>query len=124
MTMPGERTFSQRKLAENNPLKRLQPGFYSSQTFTLLFETALGRALDEVENWQRDRDDFHPLLISIGEQCFKSGIPEEEAVRQVMMHYRQHFRSTGLPLVSTRSERLLGMAVNEYTVLKGKLSLA
>lgn len=24
----------------------------------------------------------------------------------------------------TRSERLLGMAVNEYTVLKGKLSLA
>lgn len=89
VTMPGERTFNQRKLAENNPLKRLQPGFDSSQTFTLLFETALGRALDEVENWQRDRDDFHPLLISIGEQCFKSGIPEEEAVRQVMMHYRR-----------------------------------
>lgn len=55
VTMPGERTFNQRKLAENNPLKRLQPGFDSSQTFTLLFETALGRALDEVENWQRDR---------------------------------------------------------------------
>ncbi|MGYP000890223744 len=89
VTMPGERTFNQRKLAENNPLKRLQPGFDSSQTFTLLFETALGRALDEVENWQRDRDDFHPLLIPIGEQCFKSGIPEEEAVRQVMMHYRR-----------------------------------
>ena len=89
VTMPGERTFSQRKLAENNPLKRLQPGFDSSQTFTLLFEAALGRALDEVEDWQRDRDDFHPLLIPIGEQCFKSGIPEEEAVRQVMMHYRR-----------------------------------
>ena len=87
VTMPGERTFNQRKLAENNPLKRLQPGFDSSQTFTLLFETALGRALDEVENWQRDRDDFHPLLISIGEQCFKSGIPEEEAVRRTLMHY-------------------------------------
>ena len=42
-----------------------------------------------MENWQRDRDDFHPLLIPIGEQCFKSGIPEEEAVRQVMMHYRR-----------------------------------
>ena len=89
VTMPGERTFNQRKLAENNPLKRLQPGFDSSQTFTLLFEAALGRALDEVEDWQRDRDDFHPLLIPIGEQCFKSGIPEEEAVRQVMMHYRR-----------------------------------
>lgn len=67
----------------------MQPGFESSQTFTLLFEAALNRALNEVENWQRDRDDFHPLLIPIGEQCFKSGIPEEETVRQVMMHYRQ-----------------------------------
>lgn len=38
VTMPGERTFNQRKLAENNPLKRLQPGFDSSQTFTLLFK--------------------------------------------------------------------------------------
>ena len=79
VTMPGERTFNQRKLAENNPLKRLQPGFDSSQTFTLLFETALGRALDEVENWQRDRDDFHPLLISIGEQCFKSRHPRRRS---------------------------------------------
>ena len=97
VTMPGERTFSQRKLAENNPLKRLQPGFDSSQTFTLLFEAALGRALDEVEDWQRDRDDFHPLLIPIGEQCFKSGIPEEEAVRQEKMNYRQQAADQTLP---------------------------
>ena len=89
VTMPGEQTFSQHRLAEKNPLKRLQPGFESSHTFTLLFEAALNRALDEVENWRRDRDDFHPLLILIGEQCFKSGIPEEEAVRQVMMHYHR-----------------------------------
>lgn len=89
VSMPGETTFSQRKQAEKNPLKRLQPGFEASQTFTLLFESALNRALDEAEDWQRDRDDFHPLLIPIGEQCFKSGIPEEEAVRQVMMHYRR-----------------------------------
>ena len=55
----------------------------------LLFEAALNRALDDAENWRRGRDGFHPLLVSIGEQCFKSGIPEEEAVRQVMTHYRR-----------------------------------
>ena len=89
VTMPGEQTFGQHRLAEKNPLKRLQPGYESSQTFTFLFEAALNRALDEVENWRRDRDDFQPLLIPIGEQCFGSGIPEEEAVRQVMIHYRR-----------------------------------
>ncbi len=85
--MPGEQTFRQRKLAEKNPLQRLQPGCETSQTFTLLFEAALNKALDEVENWQRNRDELHPLLMHIGEQCFKAGIPEEEAVRQVMIHY-------------------------------------
>ncbi len=87
LTMPGEQTFRQHRLTDKNPLQRLQPGFEASQTFTLLFEAALNRALDETEDWQRDRDDLHPLLIRIGEQCFKAGIPEEEVVRQVMIHY-------------------------------------
>lgn len=89
LSMPGEETFCQRRLAEENPLLRLQPGYETSQTFTMLFETALGKALDEVEHWHRD-DDISPLLVHLGEQCFKTGIPEEEAVRQVMIHfYRQ-----------------------------------
>ena len=53
LSMPGEQTFGQRKLAEDNPLQRLQPGYETSQTLTLLFETALNKALDEVENWNR-----------------------------------------------------------------------
>ncbi len=87
MTMPGEQTYSERRLAEKNPLQRLLPGYEASQTFTLLFEAALNKALDEAENWRRGEDDFHPLLIHIGEQCFKAGIPEEEAFRQTMIHY-------------------------------------
>lgn len=86
LAMPGEQTFRQRKQAEENPLRRLQPGYETSQTFTLLFETALNRALDEVEEWRRD-DDLQPLLVHLGVQCFKAGIPEEEAVRQVMIHF-------------------------------------
>lgn len=89
LAMPGEKTFREHKLAEENPLLRLQPGYEASQTFRMLFETALSKALDEVEHWHRD-DDIHSLLIHLGEQCFKTGIPEEEALRQVMIHfYRQ-----------------------------------
>ncbi|MBS6237349.1 MAG: DUF3874 domain-containing protein [Bacteroides sp.] len=85
-SMPGEQTFHQRKLMEKNPLLRLKPGFETSETFTILFETALGRALDEMENWKRG-DALHPLLVCLTEHCFKAGIPEEETVRQVMIHY-------------------------------------
>ena len=85
-SMPGEQTFHQRKLAEKNPLLRLKPGFETSETFTILFETTLGKALDEMQNWKRG-DTLHPLLVCLAENCFKAGIPEEETVRQVMIHY-------------------------------------
>lgn len=89
LAMPGEQTFRERRMAEGNPLQRLQPGYETSQTFTMMFEAVLRRAFEEVERWRRG-DELHPLLIHIGEHCFRAGIPEEEAVRQVMMHfYRQ-----------------------------------
>lgn len=87
LTMPGEQTFRQRKQAEKNPLMRLQPGFETSQTFTLLFETALNQTFEEMENWHRNSEDLQPLLICLGDRCYEAGIPEEEVVRQVMMHY-------------------------------------
>ena len=86
ISMPGEQTFHQRKLTEKNPLLRLKPGFETSETFTILFETTLGKALDEMQNWKRG-DTLHPLLVCLAENCFKAGIPEEETVRQVMIHY-------------------------------------
>lgn len=90
LTMPGEQTYRQHRLADKNPLQRRQPGFETSQTFSLLFEAALSQALDEMENWQRGRDDFARLLVPVGEWCFKAGIPEEETLRQVMMHYYRY----------------------------------
>lgn len=89
-SMPGEETYQQHKFQESNPLERLQPGYETSQTFTHLFEAALGRALNEVENWRREDDDLQPVLIHLTEQCYHAGIPEEETVRQIMIHfYRQ-----------------------------------
>lgn len=81
-----EETFNQQKQTETNPLLRMEPGYHSSVTFDLLFEAALDRAFNELENWTRG-DDLRPLLAHLAEQCFKAGIPEEEVVRQTLMHY-------------------------------------
>ena len=86
LSMAGEETFRQRKQGEKNLLSRLQPGYESSRTFKKIYEAALNRALQEMENWKRG-DDLQPLLVRLGEHCFKAGIPEEEAVRQTLIHY-------------------------------------
>lgn len=87
LAMPGEQTFRQKQQAEKNPLLRLQPGFETSQTFTLLFESTLNKVLADMENWRRDCGDLQPLLVRLGECCYEAGIPEEETVRQIMIHY-------------------------------------
>lgn len=84
--MPGEETFRQRKQGEKNLLLRLKPGYESAKTFTKIYEAALNRAFQEMEDWKRG-DDLQPLLVHLAEHCFKAGIPEEEAVRQTLIHY-------------------------------------
>ena len=39
-----------------------------------------------MEDWKRG-DDLQPLLVRLAEHCFKTGLPEEEAIRQTMIHY-------------------------------------
>ncbi|WP_291528993.1 BT4734/BF3469 family protein [Bacteroides sp. UBA939] len=86
LTMPGEETFRQRKQGEKNPLLRLEPGYESSKTLAKIYEAALNRAFREMEGWKRGND-LRPLLVHLAEHCFKAGIPEEEAVRQTLIHY-------------------------------------
>ncbi len=84
--MPEEENFRQRKLAEKSPLLRLHPDSKASDTFAILFESALDRAFRELDGWKRDGD-LRILLVPLAEHCFKAGIPEEEVVRQTLMHY-------------------------------------
>nr|WP_302830264.1 BT4734/BF3469 family protein [uncultured Bacteroides sp.] len=86
LSMPDEGTFRERKQGEKNPLARLAPGNEAAETFTLIYEAALGRALRELENWRRG-DDLQPLLVCLAEECYKAGVPEEEAVRRTLIHY-------------------------------------
>lgn len=86
LAMPGEETFRQHRQNEKNPLERMAPGYETAKNFRLLYEAALNRALREMEHWKRG-DDLQPLLVRLAEQCHKAGIPEEEAVRQTLIHY-------------------------------------
>lgn len=86
LVMPDGETFRQRKQDEKNPLKRMTPGYETAETLTLIYEAALNRALHEMENWKRG-DDLQPLLVCLAEQCYKAGLPEEEVVRQTLVHY-------------------------------------
>ena len=57
-----------------------------------------------MDNWRRG-DDLRPLLSRLAEHCFKAGIPEEEAVRQTLMHY---YREADEPLVRLTLHNLYG----------------
>ena len=88
-------SFREQKLAEKNPLARMEPTIDSYHTLTVMFQAALRRALDTLEDWRRGND-LTPLLAPLAEECFKSGIPEEEAVYRTMRHYPSHKDETGL----------------------------
>ena len=75
-----------------------------ADTCNLLFEAALDRAFRDLDNWRRG-DDLRPLLSRLAEHCFKAGIPEEEAVRQTLMHY---YREADEPLVRLTLHNLYG----------------
>ena len=62
------------------------PGYERYDALSALFESALGEALRSMENWSRG-DDLKPLLVRLAENCFHSGIPEEDTVRWTIAHY-------------------------------------
>lgn len=88
-------SFREQKLAEENPLVRMELSYDSYHTLTVMFQTALKRALCTVENWQRG-DEIFPLLAPLAEECFRSGIPEEEAVFRTLRHFNHHKDEAGL----------------------------
>ncbi len=90
-----EATYRQRRQAEKNPLLRMEPGYKTSDTLALLFEAALDRTFSELTDWKRG-DDLRIMLVHLAEHCYRAGIPEEEAVRQTLMHY---YREADEPVV-------------------------
>ena len=101
-------SFREQKLAEENPLARMELTYDSYHTLTVMFQSALRRALETLSNWQRGND-LVPLLAPLAEECFKSGIPEEEAVYRTLRHYPTYKDEPGLRATFR----------NVYTEMKG-----
>ena len=101
-------SFREQKLAEENPLARMEPTYDSYHTLTIMFQAALRRALETLENWQRGND-ITSLLAPLAEECFKSGIPEEEAVYRTLRHFNYYKDEPGLRATLR----------NVYTEMKG-----
>ena len=101
-------SFREQKLAEENPLARMDLTYDSYHTLTVTYQAALKRALDTLEDWKRG-DELFPLLAPLAEECFKSGIPEEEAVCRTLRHFTYHKDEAGLRATFR----------NVYTEMKG-----
>lgn len=101
-------SFREQKWAEENPLTRMELTYDSYHTLTVMYQAALRRALDTLEDWKRG-DNLFPLLAPLAEECFKSGIPEEEAVYRTLHHFTYHQDEPGLRATFR----------NVYTEMKG-----
>lgn len=76
LSVPDEPTFGQRKQTEANPLMRIAPGYPASQTFSILFEAALNRTFEELENWKRG-DDLRPCSTCLPGIATKPAFPKK-----------------------------------------------
>lgn len=80
LRMPEQLTFTEALQEISDPLQRLLPGYERYNVISTLFETCLWKAIDEMDKGV-EVNDFCPFFTALAENCFRSGIPEEEAVR-------------------------------------------
>lgn len=79
--MPVDPTFSESQEEISNPLQRLLPGYERYWTINTLFETSMWDAIAELGGGVDSEEKLYPFLVRLTENCYRSGIPEEDAVR-------------------------------------------
>lgn len=84
LQFPSEPTLQEVREAESDPLQRLMPGYEQYSIIRHLFENSLADALTSFGGKMEGRTEA--FLIRLSENCFRSGIPQEDAVRWVLMH--------------------------------------
>jgi len=83
--MPTETTYQETIQSETDPLQRLMPGYKKRNVISTLFETSLSTTINEVGGFQSE-EEIKPFLVTLATNCFKSGIPEEDVVKGVILH--------------------------------------
>lgn len=77
--LPGEQTFEEKQQTITDPLQRILPGYERYDRISTLYNFAYKNALKELKDIER-AGDRQPFLLSLAENCFLSGVPEEDAV--------------------------------------------
>lgn len=91
-SMPDEQTHRETVQAEKSPLWRAVPGYEADEACIILFGAALQKTLVELSEAEDGGAtplgrDLQPVITRLAENCFRSGIPEEEVVKRTTFHY-------------------------------------
>ena len=89
LEMPSGTVFREQTVAEKSVLEQMMPGYDHYNIISTLFEAALNKALNEKYNdAYHDRNSLD-LLIDLARNCHHAGIPQEEATRWTVIHFRK-----------------------------------
>lgn len=91
-SMPDEPTYREVTQVEKSPLTRALPGYETEEAVIMLFEAALEKTFSEMAEAENKgkkpfKEDRQPIVTRLAENCFRSGIPEEETVKRIFFHY-------------------------------------
>lgn len=85
--MPEEKpTFNEALQTVDDPLMRLLPGYERYNVISILFDNCLWDAINQINGIDDERD-LHPFFAKLAENCFKSGIPQEDAIRFTLVQW-------------------------------------
>lgn len=85
--MPDDASYRETLQADKSPLSRVVPGYEAENAIGILYEAALRKTYTELAGgWQRNND-LQMLMAQLAENCFHSGIPEEEVVQRSVSRY-------------------------------------
>lgn len=87
VSMPGETTYREKTIAESSPLNRTVPGYATQDAIALLYEAAVRKTFEELEVEWHWNDDPQALVVRLAENCFHSGIPQEEVTRRTLTRF-------------------------------------
>lgn len=81
----SETTYREAVGRNEEPLLRLMPGYERSRIISRFYNACVLDALDKTGGLDEGKE-VRPFLIRLAENCFHSGIPEEDAVRWTMIY--------------------------------------
>lgn len=86
LKMPATPTYEEKLRIETDSRLQLIPGYEKHDVVQTLFNSSLHDALNSLDEYT-DGDDQLSFLARLSENCFNSGIPEEDAVRWTLNYH-------------------------------------